>query len=271
MPSSEQEAQELAATGVGRLFRFWVYASASALLGDSFGAKTDVGRVAILFHLLAGNVAFAMVFSEIIMAMEAATISQDLYARKMQAINEMMVQHGVPQLHQRRVHRFYEFMWMVHGSAMNENDLDNPMEWLLELPAGLRVDINHARYKDFLRSSVLFQRMPGALLVVITQQLHPELFMPDEVVIKEGTRGDTMYFIVRGQVRVVKGRGKATESQLGTIGKGGFVKWKDSNSRGAPSLCKSLCACSCGVCFCCGFALHPRSCIDPVCCCSLCV
>ena len=39
--------------------------AAAGLLGDAFGAKNDVGRVAILVFLLGGNVVFALVFGEV--------------------------------------------------------------------------------------------------------------------------------------------------------------------------------------------------------------
>ena len=57
-------------------------------------------------------------------------------------INETMSWKGIPGKFRRRVQRYYECLWLVHGAAMNEADLNNPMEWLAELPSALRVDIN---------------------------------------------------------------------------------------------------------------------------------
>ena len=48
---------------------------------------------------------FAVVFGEVILALEESTASRDEYARKMHSINETMRYKGVPTHLQRRVHR----------------------------------------------------------------------------------------------------------------------------------------------------------------------
>lgn len=84
VPESLAEEKLLASQGADALLVFWQYAAAASLLGDAFGAKNYVGRVAVLFILVGGNVVFALVFGEVIMAMTNAKISQDTYARRMQ-------------------------------------------------------------------------------------------------------------------------------------------------------------------------------------------
>ena len=130
---------------------------------------------------------FALVFGEVLFALEASTASRDEYAARMRSINETMAYKRVPANLQRRVHRFYEFMWLVHGAAMNNSNHENPMEWLGELPSALRVDINAAQYKTILLGCPLFaDHLKPELLTVIAQHLKPIIYMPDELLVKEG-------------------------------------------------------------------------------------
>ena len=222
VPESEEEAARLASDGFQQLYIFWLYAAFAALLGDPFGAKNTAARLCVVIFMLLGNVVFAAVLGEVILALQESTASRDQFAARMNSINETMRYKGVPNHLQRRVHRFYEFMWLVHGAAMNEADLNNPMEWLAELPSALRVDINTEQYKVMISSCVLFRNCEPALIMLLAQKLKPVIYMPDELVIKEGWLGTTMYFVQRGQARVIVGRGTEREKFVGSIVTGGF-------------------------------------------------
>ena len=56
----------------------------------------------------------------------------------------------------------------------------------------------------------------------LAQQLQSLIILPDEVVIKEGCVGNSMYFIRRGLVRVIKGYGGPREYFIGGLGTGCF-------------------------------------------------
>lgn len=129
----------------------WFYAAFAALLGDAFGAQNTDGRMCALVFLFVGNVVFAMLFGEVLMALAASTASRDMYAGRMAGINEAMRDKRVPPWLRKRVGRYYEFLWLVHGAAANEDDPQSPMEWMYELPAPLRVAINLAQHRDMLK------------------------------------------------------------------------------------------------------------------------
>ena len=188
-PATEGHAVELAEDAFNQLYVFYFHAGFALLLGDAFVAKNTPTRIIATVFLLLGNITFAAVLAEVILALQKSTASRDQYAARMQANNETMRSKGVPEHLQRRVHRFYEFMWLVHGAAMNEADLNNPMEWLVELPSALRVDINTEQYRNTIASCALFHSVEPELITVLAQHLKPVIYMPDELVIKEGWVG----------------------------------------------------------------------------------
>lgn len=56
---------------------------------------------------------------QVMLALEESTASRDEYAARMHRINETMRYKKVPATLQRRVHRFYEFMWLgIHAQGV---------------------------------------------------------------------------------------------------------------------------------------------------------
>ena len=186
--------------------------------------QTTLSRINAVLLMLVGNIMFAIVFGVVVLGMQRMTASRDVFSERMNNINETMNWKGVPEQFQRRVRRFYEFLWLVDGAAANEDrgQGSQPMQWLDELPTGLRVEINTARYSPILRSCVLFSEAEWEAIVMIAQQLTPMLYMPNEVIVKEGLVGYSMYFIERGQVKVIVGYASDSEREVGTLSAGSF-------------------------------------------------
>ena len=72
--------------------------------------------------------------AQVLLGLERSTASRSVYAARMATINETMRYKGMPSKFQRRVRKFYEYLWLVEGAAANEADKAHPMKWLHELP-----------------------------------------------------------------------------------------------------------------------------------------
>ena len=76
------------------------------LLGDPQTAKSTPTQTFSILMLLAGNVIFALVFSEVLIALTNLTRIHDDFARQMGEINNTMKMEAIPPFLQRRVRRF---------------------------------------------------------------------------------------------------------------------------------------------------------------------
>jgi CRP-like cAMP-binding protein len=199
------------------LYVYYLYATVAMLLGDAAAARTrDTQAVAIVI-LIMGNISFSVVFSKIILALQAQTAARDAYANKMMAVNDAMDSQGVPRPLQRRVRRFYEFKYMLMAG------LDDPAtSYIAELPNAMRVDIMTSLYNDMLKDVPLFYGCSNTVISALAQQLRTRLILPDEIVIKEGCVGNSMYFIRRGLVRVVRGYKTDEEFFIAGLGSGSY-------------------------------------------------
>ena len=94
--------------------------------------------------------------------------------------------------YRQRVRRFYEFMWLyLHGN----NTLEERDDYLKELPTGLRVDITVSLFAHILSRVPLFATCQMDTIAMLAQRLQPVVYMPDEIVLKQGLVGSSMYFI----------------------------------------------------------------------------
>ena len=120
---------------------YYAYATVGMLLGDGGAAKSRATQMCSIVIMLSGNVMLAIVFSKIILAIQAQSAARDAYSNKMRAINDAMSSQGVPSRLQRRVRRFFEFKYMLMAG------LDDPAtSYISELPNALRVDIMDGLY-----------------------------------------------------------------------------------------------------------------------------
>ena len=101
-------------------------------------------------------------------------------------------QERLPNSLRRRVRRFYEFMWLYfHGNS----SLEARDDYLKELPTGLRVDITVSLFAHILARVPLFATCSPDTIAMLAQRLKPVVYMPDEIVLKQGLVGSSMYFI----------------------------------------------------------------------------
>ena len=199
------------------LYVYYLYATVAMLLGDAGAAKTAVTQQVSIIILFVGNITLAIVFSKIILALQTASAARDAYARRMRSMNDAMASQNVPTGLQRRVHRFFEFKFMLTAG------LDDPAtSYIAELPNGMKVDLMRSLYSEMLMKVPLFKGTSESVISSLAQQLVTMIILPDEIVIKEGCVGNSMYFIRRGLVRIVKAHETPKEFFIGGLGSGSF-------------------------------------------------
>ena len=158
--------------------------------------------------MLLGNVLFALVFSEVIMAMQNSARTHDLFAQRMRSINEALEHSESRGNSAGACSASTSMFWLSVRSKRVAREFIN------ELPEALRVDIVTSSYADMLRRVPFFAEREVSLDCISAQQLESYVFMPDELIIKEGLVGKSMFFIELGLVSVVKSRGLPQEFEV---------------------------------------------------------
>lgn len=104
--------------------------------------------------------------------------------------------------------------WVRAGAARTLQNLGRPV------PEGAGEEVPMSRLL-FLKGVSLFRELSLDSLLALDQALRQADFLPGEVVFREGSTGDDLYIVLRGQVVVEKGEGAAAR-KLATMGAGDF-------------------------------------------------
>lgn len=96
-----------------------------------------------------------------------------------------------------KISSYYEYLWSVTEGHDEFNDI------LLKLPPQLMYSAMQERYSEAFENSLLFKKRDGtldmALIHSFAELVRFQVFMPREFIIKAGSHGDGLIFIMEGQ------------------------------------------------------------------------
>ncbi|XAR51691.1 hypothetical protein NMG60_11006397, partial [Bertholletia excelsa] len=139
----------------------------------------------MLFTLLIGNI---QVFLQSVMAKKR---KMELRCRDMEW---WMRRRQLPSQLRQRVRHFEHQRWAAMGG-------EDEVEFIKDLPEGLRRDIKRYLCLDLIRKVPLFHSLDDLILDNICDRVKPLVFSRDEKIIREGDPVQRMVFIVRGCVQ----------------------------------------------------------------------
>jgi len=134
----------------------------------------------------------------------------------------------VPSNLKQRVVYFYRFMWSSTGSLDQDQILP-------QLPAPLKAQMDIVMTRSIFVSIPVFQACEPAEILRMVQGLLTHLALPGDVLLKEGTIGRGLFFIMRGKVIVQGKRPILTDEQQDYV-RQKFESFDDDRSGSIDSL-----------------------------------
>jgi len=199
--------------GMGGLYVFDLYSSLCVLLGESLvhDNPTDEQKVIAIFTMLVGAVVLAAVFGNVAMLVANYNISKTRLIEKMEQVNESMKSCRLPKDLQMQIRQYYAYSWTRHKAINAQSFFD-------DLSPGLRSKTTFYLYQDVLCSVPLFSKAPVAVLETLALAVRASVYMPNDVIIREGMYGEDMYIVGDGRVVVSSADGV----MVAVLGRGAF-------------------------------------------------
>jgi hypothetical protein len=164
----------------------YVFAMITILLGASMYAFIIGNIASLISNLDSGKAAF---WSRV------ETVNQYLRSRRV-----------TPDLNQ-QVRNYYDYIWM-RFRGMNEGNL------LGDLPAPIRLEIVLQLTRELIEHVPLFQHCSLALRNVLLMSLRPQIYVPDNYIVREGEVGREIYFISGGSAEILSDEGRHSHGML---------------------------------------------------------
>ena len=107
--------------------------------------------------------------------------------------------HNLPIQMKRRVYKYHEILWN-NFKGINMNEILN------NLPSSIQKQIKFSLFSDLIKNVTLFPKDDKAAISALISRLNLQLISEGEYVIRDGEIADSMYFILRGSVNVIKNK-----------------------------------------------------------------
>ena len=130
------------------------------------------------------------------------------YLENMERLTSMIHFRRLPEDLQKRIQNYYTYLWKKKLGFDETGFLET-------LPGSLQREVSMVLKKDILQTIPLLRDLEENFLEQIAMRLKPEVVTPGDVLFRAGAPGDTMYFVIHGELEVLTADEKKRLSELG--------------------------------------------------------
>ncbi|KAK3508562.1 hypothetical protein QTP70_032764 [Hemibagrus guttatus] len=179
-------------------YSYALFMAMSHMLCIGYGAQapermTDVWLT--MLSMIVGATCYAMFLGHATNLVQSLDASHRQYQEKYKQVEQYMSFHKLPAELRQRIHDYYEQRFQ--GKMFDEDSI------LGELSDPLKEDIVSHNCRELVANMPLFGNGDPHFVTVLLTKLRFEVFLPGDIIIREGTLGRKMYFIQHGCVTVL--------------------------------------------------------------------
>ncbi|XP_028819539.1 potassium/sodium hyperpolarization-activated cyclic nucleotide-gated channel 1 [Denticeps clupeoides] len=179
-------------------YSYALFMAMSHMLCIGYGAQapeamTDVWLM--MLSMIVGATCYAMFLGHATNLVQSLDASRRQYQEKYKQVEQYMAFHKLPADMRQRIHDYYEHRFQ--GKMFDEDNI------LGELSDPLKEEIVSYNCRLLLANMPLFASADPHFVTMVLTKLRFEVFLPGDIIIREGTLGRKMYFIQHGCVSVI--------------------------------------------------------------------
>ncbi|MBU6300747.1 MAG: cyclic nucleotide-binding domain-containing protein [Verrucomicrobia bacterium] len=174
---------------------YWSTATLATVGYGDITAKTDPQRLYAIFVMFSGVGLFGYVIGDIVNLVANLDQTGSEHRRRLTRLDSFMRSRGFPRLLREKVHAYYDYIREHKAGPRQESAFE-------ALPESLRTEISLALHRRGLERVPLFQGLGEDFQREIVHLLEPRIFMPGDVIFREGDPGDALYFVSSGTLEV---------------------------------------------------------------------
>lgn len=137
---------------------------------------------------------------------------EQFYHDNMERLKTIVSNRGLPPELQKRIREYYDYIYSRSYSGSDEQAL------LATLPASLKHDVQVSLKQEVIRMIPALTESPENLIKDIATELETEIFIPNDTIFEEGEEGDKMYFLLSGELEVIRQK----DGKIATLKPGDF-------------------------------------------------
>jgi len=164
-----------------------------------YGDITPARNIEFVFTMivaLLGASSYAYIIANVSSLISNLNAARSAFRNKVQAVNQYLFQRNLPDDLNNKVKEYYEYLWSRYKGHREREFFD-------DIPVPLRLEILKNLTKEFINKAPLFkystESLQNALLLSLKKQTYP----PDCNITFEGDIGKEIYFIAKGNMKII--------------------------------------------------------------------
>ncbi|XP_049877329.1 potassium/sodium hyperpolarization-activated cyclic nucleotide-gated channel 2 isoform X2 [Pectinophora gossypiella] len=157
-----------------------------------------------MLSMISGATCYALFLGHATNLIQSLDSSRRQYREKVKQVEEYMAYRKLPREMRQRITEYFEHRYQ--GKFFDEEVI------LGELSEKLREDVINYNCRSLVASVPFFANADSNFVSDVVTKLRYEVFQPGDIIIKEGTIGNKMYFIQEGIVDIVMANGEVATS-----------------------------------------------------------
>ena len=195
---------------LSRMYIYSFYWSTLTLttIGETPRPEQDIEYVFVVIDFLIGVLIFATIVGNVGSMISNMNAARADFQQKMDGVKRYMEFRRVGSELERRVIKWFDYLWSNKQSMDEEAVLGN-------LPNKLKAEIAMHVHLETLKRVAIFQDCEPGLLVELVLKLKLSIFSPGDYICRKGDIGKEMYIIKKGKLQVVSDDGATVFATLG--------------------------------------------------------
>ena len=144
--------------------------------------------------------------------------------RKKEEVNIFMKTKNIPFYLQNKIKEYYNYLWYTRKNISDYSILE-------ELPFTLKHDISYFLNNEIIQLVPIFKNANEIFIREIIQYLKLLIFLPGDLIIRQGEFGNAMYFLARGEVDAIVNNNVVANLKTGSFfGEMSLIKGEKRNA-----------------------------------------
>jgi len=187
---------------------YWAITTLTTVGYGDVTPSTNAARVFTMFIMVLGVGFYGLIIGQVSRMMLESDKRKEETREKLQALTSLLKHYDVPANIQDEAFQFYQHL-------LNKQISDQEERVLEDLPKALQIELQIYMNMKPLANVVMFSHVSSQCLKEVAKNLEQVFFSPDDVIIRKGELGDTMFVIGHGKVKVHVGDNHIAELSHG--------------------------------------------------------
>jgi hypothetical protein len=192
---------------------YWAVNVMSSIGVSDILATNAVEMTTIVFIMFFGYLLFNTLIGAIASLMESFNRDKREFNLKVDKIRHLARYKSVPKQIERKIVRYYEYIWARYGGVNESEVLDN-------LPKSLRAAVTDHVLGPLLQNIPFFEQCSEPMEKLLVLYFTSRIFLEEDALMVAGEMGKEMFIIERGTVEVTSADRSIVHA---TLGPGGYI------------------------------------------------